>query len=198
MNKQYILGAINILLIIVLYLLNLLAFINLDIYNKNIIVIITIFFIVVISILIHSYLSKNRNIYNVIQFISFLLNIILIFNINNIENTYEYYSNIYTNKYVYKEYSIYVQKKNTTYNNIIKLKDKNVSFISDSKSLEKFINDKKINTKKYTSIKELEDSISNGTSQALLLNKEEYNNLSSKAKEKIKVIYTSKIQIEKK
>ena len=198
MNKQYILGAINILLIIVLYLLNLLAFINLDIYNKNIIVIITIFFIVVISILIHSYLSKNRNIYNVIQFISFLLNIILIFNINNIENTYEYYSNIYTNKYVYKEYSIYVQKKNTTYNNIIKLKDKNISFISDSKSLEKFINDKKINTKKYTSIKELEDSISNGTSQALLLNKEEYNNLSSKAKEKIKVIYTSKIQIEKK
>ncbi len=198
MNKQYILGAINILLIIVLYLLNLLAFINLDIYNKNIIVIISIFFIVVISILIHSYLSKNRNIYNVIQFISFLLNIILIFNINNIENTYEYYSNIYTNKYVYKEYSIYVQKKNTTYNNIIKLKDKNISFISDSKSLEKFINDKKINTKKYTSIKELEDSISNGTSQALLLNKEEYNNLSSKAKEKIKVIYTSKIQIEKK
>ena len=198
MNKQYILGAINILLIIVLYLLNLLAFINLDIYNKNIIVIISIFFIVVISILIHSYLSKNRNIYNVIQFISFLLNIILIFNINNIENTYEYYSNIYTNKYVYKEYSIYVQKKNTTYNNIIKLKDKNVSFISDSKSLEKFINDKKINTKKYTNIKELEDSISNGTSQALLLNKEEYNNLSSKAKEKIKVIYTSKIQIEKK
>ena len=198
MNKQYILGAINILLIIVLYLLNLLAFINLDIYNKNIIVIITIFFIVVISILIHSYLSKNRNIYNVIQFISFLLNIILIFNINNIENTYEYYSNIYTNKYVYKEYSIYVQKKNTTYNNIIKLKDKNISFISDSKSLEKFINDEKINTKKYTSIKELEDSISNGTSQALLLNKEEYNNLSSKAKEKIKVIYTSKIQIEKK
>ena len=198
MNKQYILGAINILLIIVLYLLNLLAFINLDIYNKNIIVIISIFFIVVISILIHSYLSKNRNIYNVIQFISFLLNIILIFNINNIENTYEYYSNIYTNKYVYKEYSIYVQKKNTTYNNITKLKDKNVSFISDSKSLEKFINDKKINTKKYTSIKELEDSISNGTSQALLLNKEEYNNLSSKAKEKIKVIYTSKIQIEKK
>lgn len=198
MNKQYILGAINILLIIVLYLLNLLAFINLDIYNKKIIVIISIFFIVVISILIHSYLSKNRNIYNVIQFISFLLNIILIFNINNIENTYEYYSNIYTNKYVYKEYSIYVQKKNTTYNNIIKLKDKNISFISDSKSLEKFINDKKINTKKYTSIKELEDSISNGTSQALLLNKEEYNNLSSKAKEKIKVIYTSKIQIEKK
>lgn len=198
MNKQYILGAINILLIIVLYLLNLLAFINLDIYNKKIIVIISIFFIVVISILIHSYLSKNRNIYNVIQFISFLLNIILIFNINNIENTYEYYSNIYTNKYVYKEYSIYVQKKNTTYNNIIKLKDKNVSFISDSKSLEKFINDKKINTKKYTSIKELEDSISNGTSQALLLNKEEYNNLSSKTKEKIKVIYTSKIQIEKK
>ena len=198
MNKQYILGAINILLIIVLYLLNLLAFINLDIYNKNIIVIISIFFIVVISILIHSYLSKNRNIYNVIQFISFLLNIILIFNINNIENTYEYYSNIYTNKYVYNEYSIYVQKKNTTYNNIIKLKDKNISFISDSKSLEKFINDKKINTKKYTSIKELEDSISNGTSQALLLNKEEYNNLSSKAKEKIKVIYTSKIQIEKK
>lgn len=198
MNKQYILGAINILLIIVLYLLNLLAFINLDIYNKNIIVIISIFFIVVISILIHSYLSKNRNIYNVIQFISFLLNIILIFNINNIENTYEYYSNIYTNKYVYKEYSIYVQKKNTTYNNIIKLKDKNISFISDSKSLEKFINDKKINTKKYTSIKELEDSISNGTSQALLLNKEQYNNLSSKAKEKIKVIYTSKIQIEKK
>ena len=198
MNKQYILGAINILLIIVLYLLNLLAFINLDIYNKKIIVIISIFFIVVISILIHSYLSKNRNIYNVIQFISFLLNIILIFNINNIENTYEYYSNIYTNKYVYKEYSIYVQKKNTTYNNIIKLKDKNISFISDSKSLEKFINDKKINTKKYTSIKELEDSISNGTSQALLLNKEEYNNLSSKSKEKIKVIYTSKIQIEKK
>lgn len=198
MNKQYILGAINILLIIVLYLLNLLAFINLDIYNKNIIVIISIFFIVVISILIHSYLSKNRNIYNVIQFISFLLNIILIFNINNIENTYEYYSNIYTNKYVYKEYSIYVQKKNTTYNNIIKLKDKNISFISDSKSLEKFINDKKINTKKYTNIKELEDSISNGTSQALLLNKEEYNNLSSKTKEKIKVIYTSKIQIEKK
>ena len=47
-------------------------------------------------------------------------------------------------------------------------------------------------------IKELEDSISNGTSQALLLNKEEYNNLSSKTKEKIKVIYTSKIQIEKK
>ena len=198
MNKQYILGAINISLIIVLYLLNLLAFINLDIYNKNIIVIISIFFIVVISILIHSYLSKNRNIYNVIQFISFLLNIILIFNINNIENTYEYYSNIYTNKYVYKEYSIYVQKKKTTYNNIIKLKDKNISFISDSKSLEKFINDKKINTKKYTSIKELEDSISNGTSQALLLNKEEYNNLSSKTKEKIKVIYTSKIQIEKK
>ena len=198
MNKQYILGAINILLIIVLYLLNLLAFINLDIYNKNIIVIISIFFIVVISILIHSYLSKNRNIYNVIQFISFLLNIILIFNINNIENTYEYYSNIYTNKYVYKEYSIYVQKKNTTYNNITKIKDKNVSFISDSKSLEKFINDKKINTKKYTSIKELEDSISSGTSQALLLNKEEYNNLSSKTKEKIKVIYTSKIQIEKK
>ena len=101
MKKKYIESSILIGLVPILALLLLYGIYNTNINYKILIptisIIITILFITIIQL----YLSKKTSKYNVSQFISLTLNILLLFNIYNINNQYDYIQNSVSNKYVY-------------------------------------------------------------------------------------------------
>lgn len=196
MNKKYILGSINILLTIILYIIFILPAIKLNIISRSNTIIITILFVIILLINIKNYTSKNINKYNIFQFISFLINIILIFNIINIQNEYNYYTNIITNKYYYDTYYLYVQKKNPKYSNINKLSNKKIGIYSNEENIKYLVNENKINSEKYDKIDDLEYALTNGNIQGILINKKEYDYLSDDIKNKIKIIYKHKVKTE--
>lgn len=195
MKRKYILGSINIILSILLYLTLLLSLLKLNIISHTIIITISIIYIIIIILSLISYLSKNKYIYNISQFISFLINLILLFNISNIESNYNYYTNIITNKYNYQEYTVYVQKKNTTYNKIDKLSNKKIATIKEDNKINDNFNNKSIKFIECNSIIELEENLKNGNAQAIFIKNDEYNKLSEDTKEIIKPIYNTKIKI---
>lgn len=196
MNKKYILGSINILLTIILYMIFILPTIKLNIISRLNTIIITIIFVIILLINIKTYTSKNINKYNIFQFISFLINIILIFNIINIQNEYNYYTNIINNKYYYDTYYLYVQKKNPKYSNINKLLNKKIGIYSNEENIKYLVNENKINSEKYDKIDDLEYALTNGNIQGILINKKEYDYLSDDIKNKIKIIYKHKVKTE--
>ncbi len=196
MNKKYILGSINILLTIILYIIFILPTIKLNIISRLNTIIITIIFVIILLINIKTYTSKNINKYNIFQFISFLINIILIFNIINIQNEYNYYTNIINNKYYYDTYYLYVQKKNPKYSNINKLLNKKIGIYSNEENIKYLVNENKINSEKYDKIDDLEYALTNGNIQGILINKKEYDYLSDDIKNKIKIIYKHKVKTE--
>lgn len=196
MNKKYILGSINILLTIILYIIFILPAIKLNIISRSNTIIITILFVIILLINIKSYTSKNINKYNIFQFISFLINIVLIFNIINIQNEYNYYTNIITNKYYYDTYYLYVQKKNPKYSNINKLSNKKIGIYSNEENIKYLVNENKINSEKYDKVDDLEYALTNGNIQGILINKKEYDYLSDDIKNKIKIIYKHKVKTE--
>lgn len=196
MNKKYILGSINILLTIILYIIFILPAIKLNIISRLNTIIITILFVIILLINIKTYTSKNINKYNIFQFISFLINIVLIFNIINIQNEYNYYTNIITNKYYYDTYYLYVQKKNPKYSNINKLSNKKIGIYSNEENIKYLVNENKINSEKYDKVDDLEYALTNGNIQGILINKKEYDYLSDDIKNKIKIIYKHKVKTE--
>lgn len=196
MNKKYILGSINILLTIILYIIFILPAIKLNIISRLNTIIITILFVIILLINIKTYTSKNINKYNIFQFISFLINIVLIFNIINIQNEYNYYTNIIINKYYYDTYYLYVQKKNPKYSNINKLSNKKIGIYSNEENIKYLVNENKINSEKYDKVDDLEYALTNGNIQGILINKKEYDYLSDDIKNKIKIIYKHKVKTE--
>lgn len=190
MNKKYFLGSINIILVIISSFLLLIGY-NTKYIISDLKIAIIVSIITILSILIiRSYFTKKQNIYNIIQFICFLSNIIMIYNIISINTNNNYIENIITNKYEYKIYNIYVLK-NTKYDNIKELKEKNIGCLKENeKYISEYLN--KIgdyNIKTYSNIKEMEKDIEDGIIQSIIIEKNnENNNITIIEKVKIKNI----------
>lgn len=178
MTKKYIMSSLNIYILfinITLYLIGL-YFINL--YPTKNTIIISIALIIILFISTISYYNKKNIIYNSGIFITFLTNIILINNIININQNYDYLNNLITNKYEYKDYSLYIQKKNQIYIDISKLESKKIGILTENyENTCKIINNKiNVECLKYNDITDLENSLQSGEIQAFIIEKSKYNN----------------------
>lgn len=198
MTKKYIMSSLNtyiLLFNIILFLISIHS-INLFIFQKDIIIETTLVLILLISII--SYFNKKHIIYNIGVFITILTNVILISNIYNINNNYEVLNNLITNKYEYKDYSIYIQKKNPIYNNISNLKNKKIGILSSNyeNTCQMVTKTIPINCVKYNNINELEESLQNGKIQAFIIETSKYNNLNSnqEIKYQTRKVYNIKIK----
>lgn len=181
MKKKYIESSILIGLVPILALLLLYGIYNTNINYKILIptisIIITILFITIIRL----YLSKKTSIYNVSQFISLTLNILLLFNIYNINNQYDYIQNSISNKYVYNTNNLIVLK-NTKYRNIKHLNKKKIGILESNYINSKEILSQKLLKTNYISYKTKESMISalkNGEIQGILLSDNDFNILKS-------------------
>lgn len=132
MKKTFIYGILN---IIILFLLNVIFLIGLYLTNTNIklTIIITLTLLLINIVACKSYISKSKILYNTSQFIIFIINIILFYQIININNNYNYIENIFSNKYQYNNYSLYILKKTPVYLNISNLNDKNIGILENNK-----------------------------------------------------------------
>ena len=179
MTKKYILGAINIAITISLVILLSIGLILIKLLNKPKTIVIIITLILLITLIICSYFSKNHQKYNAGVFIALLLNIILAFEVNNMNSSYSYISNIINKKYDYITYNIYVKKANTTYSNINKLNNKKIGLLkTNQENIEKMINKEvKVEYIEYNNIEELSSGIENGEIQAFIIDSKETENL---------------------
>ena len=126
MIKKYILASLNIYLLIITSLIYIIGLITINIYPTSINYIVTISLAIATTITLICYLNKKKSIYNLGVILTFIFNTITIYNIIELNTNYEYLNNIVTNKYEYKKYDVYVQKKNTKYNEIEKLNNKKI------------------------------------------------------------------------
>ncbi len=171
MLKKYILGAINICLLVILFTILFFGLTKISIFSKKIETIILISFLIFIVISIGLYLSKKSTPYNIGAFLTLLLNIIFAFEIYSLNNTYSFIENIKSNKYIYPSYEVYVQKSNTKYNNLSKLKNKKLGMLKTNRdNIKEFINTKvKIEYIEYNNIDELCEGIQTGEVQAFII-----------------------------
>lgn len=198
MKKTFIYGILN---IIILFLLNVIFLIGLYLTNTNIklTIIITLTLLLINIVACKSYISKSKILYNTSQFIIFIINIILFYQIININNNYNYIENIFSNKYQYNNYSLYILKKAPVYLNISNLNDKNIGILENNKENIQniFKNEIKGTYKVYNNSEELIRNIKGGYIQSLIINDEEYENLILKNPEIsyiIKNVYTIKVK----
>mgnify|MGYP004664268025 CR=1 FL=1 len=198
MKKTFIYGILN---IIILFLLNVIFLIGLYLTNTNIklTIIITLTLLLINIVACKSYISKSKILYNTSQFIIFIINIILFYQIININNNYNYIENIFSNKYQYNNYSLYILKKTPVYLNISNLNDKNIGILENNKENIQniFKNEIKGTYKVYNNSEELIRNIKGGYIQSLIISDEEYENLILKNPEIsyiIKNVYTIKVK----
>ncbi len=200
MIKKYILASLNIIIFFISLIIYIIGLLYIKPFTslKSIIIIISLTAIFISSIIL--YFNKKIKLYNIGIFITFLLNIILIYNIIDLNIKYSYINNLFTNKYEYIEYTIYVQKKNVIYSDISKLNNKKIGTISNNKNINAYLNNIiNIECINYDNIDDLTYAIENGIVQSVILNKKEYESIpDNKAiKHKTRDIYTSKIKYNK-
>lgn len=200
MIKKYILASLNIIIFFISLIIYIIGLLHIKPFTslKSIIIIISLTAIFISSIIL--YFNKKIKLYNIGIFITFLLNIILIYNIIDLNIKYSYINNLFTNKYEYIEYTIYVQKKNVIYSDISKLNNKKIGTISNNKNINAYLNNIiNIECINYDNIDDLTYAIENGIVQSIILNKKEYESIpDNKAiKHKTRDIYTSKIKYNK-
>lgn len=200
MIKKYILASLNIIIFFISLIIYIIGLLYIKPFTslKSIIIIISLTAIFISSIIF--YFNKKIKLYNIGIFITFLLNIILIYNIIDLNIKYSYINNLFTNKYEYIEYTIYVQKKNVIYSDISKLNNKKIGTISNNKNINAYLNNIiNIECINYDNIDDLTYAIENGIVQSVILNKKEYESIpDNKAiKHKTRDIYTSKIKYNK-
>ncbi len=198
MLKKYILGSINLYTLIISIILYIIALLTIKMYSTSLSILIIISSIVSLIISLYCYISKNILIYNIGTIITLLLNTIFIFNIITLNSNYDYLSNIFTNKYNYDTYSIYVKKKNTSFNNIEKLNYKKIGTLNNnSENICAFIK-KEVNAEciSYTSISSISKALENGEIQSFIITESAYNNLNTreKIKNETRSIYSTKIK----
>ena len=140
MIKKYILASLNIIIFFISLIIYIIGLLYIKPFTslKSIIIIISLTAIFISSIIL--YFNKKIKLYNIGIFITFLLNIILIYNIIDLNIKYSYINNLFTNKYEYIEYTIYVQKKNVIYSDISKLNNKKIGTISNNKNINAYLN----------------------------------------------------------
>lgn len=200
MIKKYILASLNIIIFFISLIIYIIGLLYIKPFTslKSIIIIISLTAIFISSIIL--YFNKKIKLYNIGIFITFLLNIIIIYNIIDLNIKYSYINNLFTNKYEYIEYTIYVQKKNVIYSDISKLNNKKIGTISNNKNINAYLNNIiNIECINYDNIDDLTYAIENGIVQSVILNKKEYESIpDNKAiKHKTRDIYTSKIKYNK-
>ena len=100
MKQKYISSTILISLIPILTFILLIGQ-NKTSINNNITIITLIIILISLSITLKLYLSKKETNYNISQFITITINILLIFSIYNINKQYDYLSNTINNNYIY-------------------------------------------------------------------------------------------------
>lgn len=197
MTKKYILASLNIIIFIIFLVLLSIGLWQIKIFSNIKTILIIISLIITLAISIYLYFNKKIKLYNIGIFITFLLNIILLYNIIDLNYKYNYLSNTTNQKYQYLEYNIYVQKKNVIYSNIKKLNNKKIGTLNNNKNISQYLN-KIINIEciEYNTIEELTYAIENGEIQSFIINEEEYNNIpeDNSIKDKVRIIYTSKIK----
>ena len=185
MTKKYILGALNICILFSLVIFTIIGITSIGFLSKvkNILLISTLVLISVI--LLALYLSKNQKKYNAGVFITLLLNIVLLFNIVDMNKNYNFIENIVHKNYNYLTYNLYVQKSNTTYNNIYKLENKSIGLLNT--------NEINVEDQIYDNIDELREWIQSGEIQAFIIDsnvkKEDL-----KIINKVRIIYSNRIK----
>ncbi len=200
MLKKYILSSLSIVILLFQYILLYIGILEINLYSKTTTILLIISSIILLIISLVLYFSRKINHYNIGVVLALILNIIVANSIYKLNKEYLYITNVITDNYIYKEYNIYVQKKNTTYSDISKLNNKKIGLLNNEKNIKNHI-DKKINIEyiKYDSITEIEEAITNGEIQSFiiseneefLLEKDELNN-------KVRIIYSNKIKDTKK
>lgn len=170
MNQKYFKGALNIA--ITIFTLALLVTGLNSIYNIELekYFLIAIIYILISILLIRIYFTKNKLIYNSLQLICIISNIIMFYNIIELNKNYSYIENIITNKYEYKTYNVYVLKS-TKYNSIKELNNKKIGILKENKNnLKTIINTKiDVNYIEYNNEQELQHDIENGIIQSYII-----------------------------
>jgi hypothetical protein len=192
MIKKYLLASINIYILIINIIIYIIGLIYIDLLpiTKDLIIIIVATILIILSMF--SYFNKNNHIYNSGILITIILNVIIIYSINNLNNNYDYLNNIINKKYHYETYEIYVLKKTPTYNDISTLNNKKIGILSNnSENVCNYLNNKiKIECKTYKSINEINEAITTGEIQSFSIAKNKYskidtNNILKKQSRKI-------------
>lgn len=198
MKQKYISSTILISLIPILTFILLIGQ-NKTSINNNITIITLTIILISLSIILKLYLSKKETNYNISQFITITINILLIFSIYNINKQYDYLSNTINNKYIYTKNNLLVLK-NTKYHSISSLNNKTIGILSsnynNSKNLLNYKN-KKLKYKTYNSKEKMINDLKNGEIQSILLNENDINILKNKSHKILKEtrsIYETKIK----
>ncbi len=188
MRKKYLLGAMNISLLILLAIILLIAYNYIGIFKKTETILFIITSIIIVTIIIKTYLSKKNIVYNIGIYTCFMLNIIFIYLINSANIEYNFINN-YIKGNVYTTYNIIVLRKNVLYNNISKLENKTIGSTSPNPKLDT----NKYKIKLYNNINDLTEAIQNAEIQSIILSNEDIYNLkkyNSNTYGKFKIIYT--------
>lgn len=197
MIKKYILGAFSICINPILLSILIAGIIKIDLLNNIKLIISSISLLSLIFLTFYTYLNKNIKVYNIGIFISFLLNIILIYNVVELNTKYSYIDNIFNKDYHYITYNVYVQRKTTTYSNIYKLNGKTIGLLNNNLAIESNLkNNLDLNFKYYNNINEIEEAILKGDIQSFILTDEEYEQnkeIENNIIKKVRIIYSDKI-----
>ena len=195
MTKKYILGALNICIFMALIVLTIIGTTSIGLISKTNNMLLISALAIAAIILLSLYFSKNHKKYNVGVFITLILNIVLVFNLVEMNKEYSFIENIVHKNYNYVTYNLYVKKSNTTYNNIYKLENKKIGLLNiNQDNIESQIN-KKINVeyKIYENVESLQEGIQSGEIQAFIIDSS-YDKNDLKISNKIRIIYSSKIK----
>lgn len=196
MINKYILSSLNIMIFIYLQILLLIGISFIDLLSLDKIIIIALLTITSTIIMLKMYFSKKTIYYNIGVIVTILFNIISFNTVHKLNSEYKYIENMLNNEYKYITYNIYVQKKNTSYNELDKLSGKKIGLLTNQENI-KYHLDQKINIEyiKYKTVEELEKGIESGEIQSFILSDNEkqllkkYTNLENKTR----IIYSNKI-----
>lgn len=196
MINKYILSSLNIMIFIYLQILLLIGISFIDLLSLDKIIIIALLTITSTIIMLKMYFSKKTIYYNIGVIVTILFNIISFNAVHKLNSEYKYIENMLNNEYKYITYNIYVQKKNTSYNELDKLSGKKIGLLTNQENI-KYHLDQKINIEyiKYKTVEELEKGIESGEIQSFILSDNEkqllkkYTNLENKTR----IIYSNKI-----
>lgn len=199
MTKKYVLASISINLTIILSIFLIIGVFKIELLS-NIKIIFTLLFLILLVIFsIISYLSKNKNIYNIGIFVNLIINIILIYNTVNLNIKYDYILNLFNKEYKYITYNVYVQKRTPIYNNLNKLENQKIGMLSKNQDNIKNYLDKIISIEyiSYQNTDEIANAIDNGEIQCFILTDDDFlkiDNDKINIKNRVRKIYTNKIK----
>ena len=196
MNMKYILSSVSILLSIYLEIILLIGISFVGLLTLRSIIFLSSFIVILTIVILQMYFSKIARIYNFGVFITFFINIVTLYNVYTLNNEYRYLDNIINNKFKYVTYNVYVQKKNTSYNELEKLDGKKIGLLTNKDNISFHLNKKaSIECVKFKNVEELAFSLENGEVQSVILNENEYYLLEkyTNLSDKTRIIYTNKI-----